>query len=80
MECNDDQKAACGYRFGKIDATLAANGQTLGRIEKVCTSTDERLRTVEVKAARNGLIAGGAMATSIALIKEGIKAALKLGS
>ncbi|MBL1321547.1 MAG: hypothetical protein COA63_010880 [Methylophaga sp.] len=48
------------------------------RLEKIDT-LDNRLRDVEVKAAKNGAISGGVAGIGIALIVEGAKAVFKHG-
>jgi len=60
-----------GNLEGKIDLMLKEQSRQNKRDETL----DARLRTTEVKAARNGLVSGGLIAITISIIKESIKSA-----
>lgn len=67
------------FMLGGMDANIRAikEGQTVHH--QLLTSIDNRLRTVEMRAARNGLIAGGVMGIGTAIIIEKFKNSLGLG-
>lgn len=77
MAHDEDLIRAHSFMLGEINGTMKALREGQNRILSGVESIDNRLRTVETRSARNGLIAGGIMGVSVALIKEGIKSALK---
>lgn len=61
----DEHTLLLGEIKGKLDLVITGQGQTNKRLD----SMDERLRTVEKKAAVNGAITGGLVAIGFELIK-----------
>lgn len=61
--------------LGRLDSCTQAIQATQGAQTKLLESIDSRLRAVEVRSARNGLIAG----CSAAVLVEMVKSSLGLG-
>ena len=59
--------------LGKIDGKLDGISKHLSAQDQRLDGIEERLRTVEQKAAVSGAISGGAISVGIALIIEGGK-------
>lgn len=66
------------FMLGEINGSLKALHAGQQQVLSSIQSVDGRLRTVEGKSIRNGLIAGGAMAVATILLKETVKSALGL--
>ena len=60
--------------LGEIRGELKGMNTQLGTMQGQLKTVDERLRHNEIKAAANGVVAGGATALGITLIIEGAKA------
>ncbi len=63
--------------LGEMSAGIASIKEGQAAQTEMLGSIDQRLRAVESRSARNGLIAGGVMSVGVLLIKEGVKEALK---
>ena len=68
------------FMLGEINGSLKALHAGQERVLSAVQSVDGRLRTVESKSIRNGLIAGGAMGVATLLLKETVKSALGIKS
>jgi hypothetical protein len=66
--------------LGKIDGKLDGISKHLGQQDTRLDGIEERLRTVEQKAAVTGAISGGAISVGLALIIEGAKQWMARGS
>lgn len=64
-----DELLLLGRMDGKLDGIVDHLNRQDERLDKI----DERLRTVEQKAAIIGGVSGGAMSVGVALIVEGVK-------
>lgn len=65
--------------LGKIDGKIDGISKHLTQQDTRLDGIEERLRTVEQKAAITGAISGGAISVGIALIVEGAKQWLHRG-
>ncbi|XHS78510.1 hypothetical protein ACFJGW_00635 [Burkholderiaceae bacterium UC74_6] len=78
----DDMKDELARMGGKLEGVLTGQEMQGKAIEGLKTSVaglDTRLRKVEVNAAKQGAIAGGAVAVGMALLVEGMKALMHRG-
>lgn len=66
--------------LGKIDGKLDGISKHLSAQDTRLDGIEERLRTVEQKAAVSGAISGGAISVGLALIIEGAKQWMNRGS
>ena len=56
--------------LGSIDAKLGSIKEAVERIDKRLEDHEVRLRGVELKATRNGLVAGGIISVGIAFLRH----------
>jgi hypothetical protein len=63
--------------LGKIDGKLDGISKHLSDQDKRLDGIEQRLRTVEQKAAVSGALSGGAISVGLALIIEGAKQWMK---
>lgn len=70
---NNEEQSKELILLGRIDGKLDGVQSHLHRQDKRLDTIDERLRTVEQKAAVTGAISGGAISIGIALVIEGGK-------
>ncbi len=78
MPHDEDLIRAHSFMLGEINGSLKALHVGQQQVLSAVQSVDGRLRTVESKSTRNGLIAGGAMSVATLLLKESVKTALGL--
>lgn len=64
--------------LGRIEGQLKGMNQRLDIHSKSLVGMDARIRNLEQRAAARGALAGGVMATGIALISESLKAAFRM--
>ena len=64
-----------GRMEGKLDMITSNQNQLSGRVDDL----DERMRTVEIQAAKSGAISGGIAAIGTAIAVEILKRSLHLG-
>ena len=80
MAHDEDLIRSHSFMLGEINGSLKALATGQQQILSAVQSVDGRLRTVEGKSVRNGLLAGGAMSVATLLLKETVKSALGLKS
>lgn len=76
----NDQESAflLGKLDGKLDSMISTSKEQHLQLNSRLDGMDERLRKVEVTAAKAGAVSGSLVSIGIAFIAEGIKAALHL--
>lgn len=62
-------------RLARIEAVLGSTTETLKRIEDKGDAMDTRLRSVEIKSASHGALAGGVVSLGIAYVTAKLKGA-----
>ena len=66
--------------LGEIRGDLRGIKTAQNKQHETLTVIDDRLRTVEAKATRNGLVAGGAAGVGFAILAESVKSIFTHGT